>query len=390
MSQIILIAVCVFVSVFEAYCMRLSAPPEVPRMRCKNSALGINEWDFQSFETIATEIFKTRLEPSMIANHTLGVNALPIHNQFRGAQAVQLAGLDGEGMMQHYRDICNVIYSNDELEPGIIRRMNNLLGNVRIPLTIDDFIEFIDNISMKSQEGLDVPHIALARAMIIDEGNITYSYPIPYIFVSGRIQNVMNRILIQARASLKNLLGLAQNTQINLINQLATIITNNTQGGNMGPHNLLAQITPIIERSAKFLHIAYSINGGINGIARMCSDVELYGVTSVNNIMNFYHSERAIGLCLCNQFFGMNLANDSINLHNAVYPNAQATGFVVQIKCSLPPCENCQNFWMGNALINAEWQFVRDGGNQFILNLPHNIHLGLRVSERCPVLGFWI
>jgi hypothetical protein len=166
---------------------------------------------------------------------------------------------------------------------------------------IGNFITMINNMSNKSNAGDDVPHIAIARVVILDAAAPNpnaYVYPIPYLFLSGTTYpNAYSRWVSASIANINN--------------------------------------------------------ANVNKFSVLCKFINSYGIGDPG-AGGYCHSERAIGLCLTaqpimqDQFCLQNI----VNYHNTTHFNNQARCAIIQIKTSRQICNSCQNFWMGDAWIH--------------------------------------
>jgi hypothetical protein len=261
----------------------------------------------------------------------------------------------------------------------------------------------LDWISKISREGQNVPHFALARVIIYDVAGFAFSYPIPYIFISGNIANI-HRVRNRARA--------------NFINEVAAVGGIAAAFGVVGapapvpmPAAAAARATalinailaaplappfPPVAMAAYYLHMAQQMVGTIAApppinLGNICRNIGSYGVGATNPA-RYSHSERAVGLCL-EPLLG-NYLNRVVAAHNALQPNA-AAAIVIQIKISRSICNNCQNFWMSNAHVNGAGNFCAPAaGAAYPINGSLNAAAGvpipvqLRISSR-PAFSSW-
>lgn len=342
------------------------------KYKSQDNGIGINEWDNASFYTVLSESFnKTRL------------------NKF----VIQM-DCDEDDISQTYRDVYDKIYGDN----GIIKKMMD--NNADEAITENRFIEFIDIINRKSREGENVPHIALSRVVIVDAENNTYSYPIPYLFISGTLQNGLDRIETSFRKDFKKMAELPKNTSNKTVSEIAKILTGNNsiRGADQKIQEKVRTIKKMtniseIERFAAYVYVAenFIVGNDNKNLNNLMIDVESCGVKvgKKTDDMNFYHSERAIGLSFAKFDTTLNLLNKIIKYHNNTNSEHQAHSAFIQIKTSLPICSSCQNFWSGNAKIDGN-NFSRNSGENFILmnHFENIMKYFLMIANRAPIIGF--
>jgi hypothetical protein len=294
-----------FATTSEIFALRrLGAPPAIPPaanivfgVNNANVPLGIQAWENATFQNAANEVFNTGLAQPQ-------ANAQEAEHNYATAR-------------------------------DIVQNIAVAIGG------IGNFMTMINAMSNRSNTSNDVPHIAVARVIILDAtapNPNAYVYPIPYLFLSG---------------------------------------------------------TTYPNAYYRWIHanIANINNANANNISVLCKFINSYGISDAG-AGGYCHSERAIGLCLAAQPLILDpfCLQNIVDYHNAVHRANRAAHVIIQIKTSRAICNGCQNFWMGDAWILEDAFCGQHAGgvpyDAFAL-LSHIILASLRVQTRVAgqVLG---